>query len=224
MNIKPNMMVVVEPNHPHYDLIKNKYVVRGMEEAIASYETYDVVIDLTILRSQKKLVFLRELARTSRAQIISDLTCTYQEAIFKYIPQVKASVSSFFYSPSETIEFFLRENLEEHTKKATCEIITDFFNSLNLKTRESKVLEITFTLPRVVTQIINEAYYSLEENLATPEDIDSSMIHGVSYPIGPILWAQKSGKQNVLHILEELYTVTHDARYRPSLRLIKECL
>ncbi len=215
-----NIMVVIETNHPHFDIIKNNFLTRTADESINSYDTYDIVMDLTILKTEKKILFLKELAKTTKAIIISDLTITYQEKVFHAIPQIKASVSSFFHSPTSTVEYFVHPSCTEDLNA----FIDSFFARIGLKTFQTKNLQITFTMPRVVAQIINEAYFALEENLATASDIDSSMIHGVSYPIGPITWGQKSGNQNVLCILEELYSTTNDPRYRPSLALKKECL
>jgi hypothetical protein len=219
-----SLLVVIEKTHPHFEAIKNKYTVRTMDEAIASYETYDLVIDLTILTTENKLVFLRELARTTKALIISDLTITFQDRIFHQIPQVKASVSSFFYTPTNTIEFFLKPNLEEHIKKSIHDTITDFFTTINLKSTEAMVMEITFVTPRVVSQIINEAYFALDELLASKKDIDLAMVYGVNYPEGPIAWGKKTGINFIHLILEELYIATGDARYRPALSLKKESL
>lgn len=219
-----NIMVVIEATHPHFEIIKQKYLTRSADEAINSYDTYDIVVDLTVLKTEKKIVFLKELAKTTKAIIISDLTTTFQEKVFHSISQVKASVSSFFFSPTLTVEYYLHPNNEDHVSIMIKNIIESFFHEIGLKTFQSKNLEITFTMPRVVCQIINEAYFALEENLASPKDIDSSMIHGVNYPLGPLSWGNKSGIQNVLSILEELYHTTNDQRYRPSLALKKECL
>ncbi len=215
-----NIMVVIEANHPHFAQIKNHFLTRTADEAINCYDTYDIVMDLTILKTEKKILFIKELAKTTKATIISDLTTTYQDKVFHTIPQIKASVSSFFFSPTSTVEYYIHPNCNEELNS----FIESFFTVIGLKTFQTKNLQITFTMPRVVSQIINEAYFALEENLASASDIDSSMIHGVSYPIGPITWGQKSGNQNVLAILEELYSTTNDPRYRPSLALKKECL
>lgn len=219
-----SILVVIEKTHPHYEIIKQKFLTRSMDEAINSYDTYDIVIDLTILKTERKIVFLKELAKTTKAIIISDLTCTFQDNVFHSISQVKASVSSFFYSPTSTVEYFIKADLNEHIKELLKTTIEEFFKEIELKTYPAKVLEITFTVPRVVSQIINEAYFALEENLASKKDIDTSMIFGVNYPLGPLTWANKTGLQYILYILEELYSTTEDQRYRPSLALKKECL
>jgi 3-hydroxybutyryl-CoA dehydrogenase len=219
-----NILVVIESNHPHYNLIKSKYLTRNADEAIASYDTYDLVVDLTIFRTEKKILFLKELARTTRAMIISDLTCTFQDRIFHQLPQVKASVSSFFYSPTNTIEFYIQATTEDHLKVMLRNFINEFFKALELDTFENNSIDITFTLPRVVSQIINEAFFALDEKLATKEDIDLAMINGVNYPLGPFKWAEKTGLIHVHSILEELFLTTHDMRYRASITLKKECL
>lgn len=219
-----NILVVIEPNHPHFKTIEKNFLTRNADEAIASYETYDLVVDLTIYRTEKKIIFLKELAKTTKALIISDLTCTFQDRIFHQLPQVKASVSSFFYSPTRTIEYFIRIETEDHIKTMLQNFIDEFFSKVEMKTFENKMIDITFTVPRVVSQIINEAYFALDEKLASKEDIDLAMINGVNYPLGPFSWAQKTGLAHIHSILEELYTTTHDMRYRSSLTLKKECL
>jgi 3-hydroxybutyryl-CoA dehydrogenase len=217
-------MIIAEKQHPLYDLLKSHFVIKSKDEAIASYETYEFVIDLTILKTDRKILFLKELLKTTRAIIISDLTCTFQEKVFHQIPQVKASISSVFYSPNHTFEYFLKPNQDPSLNENIHKIIDTFCTIINYKSRESKILEITFTLPRVVAQIINESYFALEENLATKSSIDQAMCYGVNYPMGPFAWAQKTGIHHVLAILEELYVITTDVRYRPSFLLKKECL
>ena len=89
-------MVVAHPDHPYYmELIKH-YQVRTIDEALNTYETYELVIDLSPLRTQKKFLFVKELAKTTKAPIISDLTLCWGEWVFKYAPQVIGAVSTLF--------------------------------------------------------------------------------------------------------------------------------
>lgn len=67
---------------------------------------------------------------------------------------------------------------------------------------------------RVICMIINEAYYTLEESTATREDIDMAMKLGTSYPFGPFEWARRIGVDNVIKLLDAVYTSTQDERYR----------
>jgi 3-hydroxybutyryl-CoA dehydrogenase len=70
--------------------------------------------------------------------------------------------------------------------------------------------------PRIVGLIINEAARSLEEGVASAEEIDIAMRLGVNYPQGPLRWADRIGLDEVLAVLEGLQLETGDDRYRPA--------
>src|SRR5262245_11893797 len=72
------------------------------------------------------------------------------------------------------------------------------------------------TFPRILSLIINEAARSLEEGVATAEEIDVAMRLGVNYPNGPLRWADQIGLDEVLAVLEGLQRNTGDDRYRPA--------
>jgi 3-hydroxybutyryl-CoA dehydrogenase len=72
------------------------------------------------------------------------------------------------------------------------------------------------TFPRILSLIINEAARSLEEGVATAEEIDVAMRLGVNYPQGPLRWADQIGLDEVLAVLEGLQRETGDDRYRPA--------
>lgn len=73
---------------------------------------------------------------------------------------------------------------------------------------------------RIISMIINEAYYALEENVSTKEQIDIAMKLGTNYPFGPFEWSAKIGLHNILQLLKQLQK--HDERYSMSSLLIKE--
>jgi 3-hydroxybutyryl-CoA dehydrogenase len=66
---------------------------------------------------------------------------------------------------------------------------------------------------RIVSSIINEAYFALSEGIATAEAIDTAMKLGTAYPLGPFAWAQKIGLQNVAALLHTLAQT--EPRYKP---------
>ena len=72
------------------------------------------------------------------------------------------------------------------------------------------------TFPRIVSLIINEAARSLEEGVASAEEIDIAMKLGVNYPQGPLRWADQIGLDEVLSVLEGLHRETGEDRYRPA--------
>ena len=77
-----------------------------------------------------------------------------------------------------------------------------------------------FISPRIVSMIINEAYFTLEENVSTKEAIDIAMKLGTNYPYGPFEWSKKIGLKNIADLLKELFIT--EKRYKPASLLLKE--
>ncbi len=57
---------------------------------------------------------------------------------------------------------------------------------------------------RVLSMIINEAYFALGENVSTKNEIDLAMKLGTNYPMGPFEWADKIGIGNIYRLLKKL--------------------
>lgn len=68
--------------------------------------------------------------------------------------------------------------------------------------------------PKVVSMIINEAYYTLGDGVSNAHDIDVAMQLGTGYPYGPIAWGNLIGLP-LIHQLLQALSVT-DARYTPA--------
>jgi 3-hydroxybutyryl-CoA dehydrogenase len=73
---------------------------------------------------------------------------------------------------------------------------------------------------RVVSMIINEAYFALEQGVSTKSDINIAMKLGTNYPFGPFEWANKIGLKNIVNLLQLLQT--ENDRYEPATLLIQE--
>lgn len=68
--------------------------------------------------------------------------------------------------------------------------------------------------PRVISMIINEACFALEQGVSSKADIDTAMKLGTNYPYGPFEWAEIIGIQNICKLLSKLSET--DMRYKPS--------
>jgi 3-hydroxybutyryl-CoA dehydrogenase len=101
------------------------------------------------------------------------------------------------------------------TNGKSLEQVEQLFKSLGKDTVRVKDAP-GLTFPRVVSLIINEAARSLEEGVASAEEIDIAMRLGVNYPQGPLRWADQIGLDEVLAVLEGLQRETGDDRYRPA--------
>ena len=67
---------------------------------------------------------------------------------------------------------------------------------------------------RIVSMIINEAFYALNENISTVKEIDLAMKLGTNYPFGPFEWAKKIGIDKIYDLLNLL--AENDIRCTPS--------
>lgn len=211
-SLSSNTLVIIETTHPLYAQIASHYETRSVEDALASFKTYDLVIDLSALRTKNKITLLKELAKTTKAEIISDLTLSWGEMVLKSCPQVSGAVSLLFFSPTNAIEYSTK------SEKAKNQIL-DFLKSIGKQGVEHLDLKMGFHYPRVISMIVNEAYFALEENLATSEAIDLAMKNGVNYPLGPIEWGYKIGIKYIVDLLTEYSEITEDPRYRISREL-----
>lgn len=69
---------------------------------------------------------------------------------------------------------------------------------------------------RTVAMIANEAIDVVHLGVASATDVDTSMVAGVNYPIGPIAWMDRVGRARTGDILDRLAAYYADGRYRPA--------
>jgi len=61
-----------------------------------------------------------------------------------------------------------------------------------------------FVSARIVSMIINEAYFTWEAGTSSKEEIDIAMKLGTGYPFGPFEWARMIGEERVAGLLLRL--------------------
>lgn len=71
-----------------------------------------------------------------------------------------------------------------------------------------------FVAARVISRLINEAFFAFEEKVSSIEEIDQAMKLGTNYPFGPFEWAEKIGVKNLVTLLNKL--LEKDKSYQPS--------
>jgi len=72
---------------------------------------------------------------------------------------------------------------------------------------------------RILAAIINEAFYTLQDEVSTREGIDAAMRLGTNYPYGPFEWASRIGEERVHHLLSVLSETNQ--RYLPARALVE---
>ena len=89
------------------------------------------------------------------------------------------------------------------------------FQSLGLHTARVQPSPVG-VLPRIVCQVINECAFAFGEGIGSAADIDAGMVLGLSYPRGPLAWADAIGLEHVLAVLDSLWEEYREERYRPA--------
>jgi 3-hydroxybutyryl-CoA dehydrogenase len=77
-----------------------------------------------------------------------------------------------------------------------------------------------FVTSRINAMIGNEAFYMLEEGIASAADIDKALKLGLNHPMGPFELVDLVGLDTRLHILEYLHK-TLGEKYRPAPLLVE---
>jgi 3-hydroxybutyryl-CoA dehydrogenase len=77
-----------------------------------------------------------------------------------------------------------------------------------------------FITSRINAMIGNEAFYMLQEGIATARDIDTALKLGLNHPMGPFELVDLVGLDTRLHILEYLHK-TLGEKYRPAPLLVQ---
>ena len=150
------------------------------------------------------------LKANSGKEIYMDLTCYDPAEFYAEHPDLKGSFAALFCDEEKKIEVHLNVKSDAFINK---------LKELGFKPVETTIISCGFIFPRTIVQIINEAHFALEEQVASRNDIDRAMKFGVNYPKGPFEWSQ-GREAYVLALLNELYLKTKDRRYLPS-KLIK---
>ncbi len=73
-----------------------------------------------------------------------------------------------------------------------------------------------FAVNRILMPMINEAVFTLQEGVASIEDIDTAMKLGTNVPMGPLELADFIGLDTCLAIMNVLFDGIGDSKYRPS--------
>ena len=105
----------------------------------------------------------------------------------------------------------------------TIEVVSVFFRSIG---KEIEIVQdrVGMVLPRILCQIINESIFALQDDVASPADIDTAMKLGANYPLGPVEWADRIGIKTVNAVLAALENDIREDRYRvaPLLKQLAE--
>lgn len=190
----------------------------GHQDAERFFLKSDLVMDFMISQNPQQMEVYRD-----HPQVIAFLDCT-NKSLLELAGFVNHQISCTLFGFCGLPTFLNRPLLETSLYK---ELAEDKLQNIctRLKTEFVKVDDrVGLVTPRIISMIINEAYFTLQEGTATREDIDQAMKLGTNYPFGPFEWANKIGLKNIYSLLSALYEDTKDERYKISALLRKEFL
>jgi 3-hydroxybutyryl-CoA dehydrogenase len=187
-----------------------------LSDATAVVATTNIVIETECGAEDKKRALLQQLDASLPASSIVVSSC---------LRFATTLIGSWVMNPERIVGFATFFPLKERklvelarglrTSEQSIMQAEQLFQSLGKETvRVKDAAGLTF--PRILSLIINEAARSLEEGVATADEIDVAMRLGVNYPQGPLRWADQIGLDEVVAVLEGLQGETGDDRYRPA--------
>lgn len=100
------------------------------------------------------------------------------------------------------------------TSDATTEVVMDVGRKMG-KVPVEAMDSPGFISNRILCPMINEAVFTLQEGIGSPEAIDTVMKLGMNHPMGPLKLADLIGLDVVLFVLEVLQRDLGDDKYRP---------
>lgn len=149
----------------------------------------------------------KDILRTNKDKnVFMDLTCFDPAEFYSEFPNLHGTFAALFCDEAKKIEIHFKEKNEAVLLK---------LQELGFTPVETSIISCGFIFPRTIVQIINEAYFALDEGVASKEDINRAMKFGVNYPKGPFEWSQ--GRELfVKTLLNELLEKSGDKRYIAS--------
>lgn len=162
----------------------------------------NVLVVFADLSLDEKRAFLRQ---HFDKKVVMDFSFADPNPFYLEFPNLIGSFPGFFAIDGKC-ELHMREE---------CPDIDVYFAKHGLRPVPTAIAGLGFTVPRTLATIINEAYFALEDQVASASDIDRAMRFGVNYPQGPFSWAQGK-EQHYLRLLDALLEQSEDSRYLPS--------
>ncbi|AUJ24079.1 MULTISPECIES: 3-hydroxybutyryl-CoA dehydrogenase [Virgibacillus] len=184
-------------------------------EKVEAVEKADIVIEAVIENMDAKAAIFKELdqlapARTILASNTSSLPITKLASATNRPDRV---IGMHFMNPVPIMELVeIIRGLQ--TSDETYFKVEQMARALH-KTPVTVADFPGFVSNRILMPMINEAIYTLQEGVATAEDIDTSMKLGMNHPMGPLTLADFIGLDTCLYIMEVLHEGFSDSKYRP---------
>lgn len=103
----------------------------------------------------------------------------------------------------------------EMTSDETCKSCLKYCENIKKETVQINDLP-GFATTRLVSVVINEGIFMLQDGLGTPEEIDKAIKLGLAHLTGPLFLADLVGLNTILHILDYLSAELNSIKFQPA--------
>jgi 3-hydroxybutyryl-CoA dehydrogenase len=196
------------------DAIEARRRLRTVSSLDDAARQADLVIEAVPERMDLKVEIFAQLERVAPAHAIlasntSSLSITEMAAATRRAPQV---VGMHFFNPVHRMKLLELVRALETSEKtlAACEEVGRRMGKECVTVRESP----GFVTSRINAMIGNEAFYMLQEGVASAADIDKALKLGLNHPMGPFELVDLVGLDTRLSILRFLHR-TLGEKFRP---------
>ena len=181
----------------------------------------DLVVEAATENVDLKLKIFKQLDTICDTQTIlatntSSISITQIAAVTNRVSQV---IGMHFMNPvpiMKLVEVIRGKNTSNETTNTVMEM-SKILGKIPVEVNDAP----GFVANRILMPMINEAIYTLHENISSVEGIDTVMILGMSHPMGPLHLADFIGLDVCLSILEVMHEGFGGTKYTPCPLLIE---
>ncbi len=208
---------------------KDKLAAPARDAALARIETStdyqrlataDIVIEAATENAELKVRILRQIETVVRADAIiaSNTSSISITALAATLDKSERFIGMHFFNPVPLlplVEVIRGVQTSEETAADVREL-TERLGKSPIGVKNSP----GFVVNRILVPMINEAFFVLQEGVATAEEIDAGMRLGANHPIGPLALADLIGLDVCLSVMDVFLKDFGDSKYRacPLLR------
>jgi len=186
------------------------------ETTLASVADADMVIEAATENADLKLRIFKDLDQSARPGVIlaSNTSSIPITRIGAATGRPDLVVGMHFFNPVPLLR--LVEVIRGlGTSDETTQLAVDVARQMGKEPVEANDSP-GFISNRILCPMLNEAIFTLQEGIGTPEAIDTVMKLGMNHPMGPLALCDLIGLDVVLFVMEVLHRDLGEDKYRPA--------
>ncbi len=194
--------------------------VRGSTD-YADFAEVDFVVEAVFERDEVKRPVLEALDRVlpPHAVLGTNTSSLSISRLARGLDHGRQTLVTHFFNPPYTLPLVevaggvdTREEVVSDTIEFLQGLRNHRFPLVPIRVRESPA----YVVNRLLIPVLNEACFALDENLASPRDIDAAMKAGAGMPMGPFELADLVGLDVTLEVAATMAREFGDPKYRPA--------